>query len=144
MHISNYFVKLLMFSTKDDDFLLLYGFCSATAQEPYEWCQDMVPKTNQSIWKAILTEKEYDDFQNKLTQLGIISLGEKSFTSPQLLKRPIVLSNDGLNKEKGPIEKYRKLTEFWNTNKTDLFNGVIQSIGAEGKKLYQSVKKLFN
>ena len=107
MHISNYFVKLLMFSTKDDDFLLLYGFCSATAQEPYEWCQDMVPKTNQSIWKAILTEKEYDDFQNKLTQLGIISLGEKSFTSPQLLKRPIVLSNDGLNKEKGPIEKYR-------------------------------------
>ena len=58
MHNSNYFVKLLMISTKDDDFLLLYGFCSATAQEPYEWCQDMVPKTNQSIWKAILTEKE--------------------------------------------------------------------------------------
>lgn len=144
MHTGNYFVKLLMISTKDDDFLLLYGFCSATAQEPYEWCQDMVPKTNQSIWKAILTEEEYDDFLNKLTQSGIISLAKKSFTSPQLLKRPIVLSNDGLNKEKGPIEKYRQLTEFWNTNKTDLFNGVIQSIGAEGKELYRSAKKLFD
>ena len=91
-----------------------------------------------------MTEEEYDDFLNKLTQSGIISLGKKSFTSPQLLKRPIVLSNDGLNKEKGPIEKYRQLTEFWNTNKTDLFNCVIQSIGAEGKELYRSAKKFFD
>lgn len=144
MHINNYFVKLLMIATKDDDFLLLYGFCSATAQEPYEWRQDMVPKTNQSIWKAILTEKEYDDFLNKLTQSCTISLGKKSFTSPKLLKRPSVLSNDGLNKEKGPIEKYRQLTEFWNTNKTDLLNSVMKSMGTEGRELYQSVKKLLD
>lgn len=144
MHVSNYFVKLLMISTKDNDFLLLYGFCSATAQEPYAWCLDRVSKTNQCIWKAILTEEEYADFLNKLTQAGSITLGEKCFTSPQLLERPIVLSNSGFNKEKGPIEKYRQLTEFWNTNKRDLFHGVIQSIEAEGKELYQSVKKLLD
>lgn len=143
MNSNNYFIKLLMISTNEDDYLLLYGFCTATNQETYGWRQHIVPKTGQCIWKAILTEDECNDFLNKLIQSDRILIGEKSFSSPQLFKRSMVLFNDGLNENSGPIDKFRKLTEFWNINKTDLFNKVVQCIGKDGKELYQDIKQIF-
>ena len=128
----------------EDDSLLLYGFCSATSQETYAWKQEKVSKTKQSIWKAILTEDECNYFLDKLTQSGVITLGETSFTSPQLFKRAIVLSNDGVNEKEGPIDKYRQLTEFWNTNKMDLLHEVMKSMGTDGRELYEDIKKLLD
>ena len=104
-------------------------------------------KKNQYILKSILKEDECKSFLKKLTEPCEILLNNKSFTSPQLLKRSVVLSNDGLNKKSGPIEQYRKLTEFWNIHKKDLYNKIIQEFrrnGIEGKELYYSAVELFD
>lgn len=143
----NYFIKLLTFSTSDNNSLLLYGFCSATNQGVYEWNEYRNSKKNRSIWKSILNEDECKSFLKRLTEPGELLLSNKSFTSPQLLKRSVVLSNDGLNERTGPIKEYRKLTEFWNTHKKDLYNKIIQKLernGIEGKELYYSTVELFD
>lgn len=143
----NYFIKLLMFSISDNNSLLLYGFCSATNQETRSWKLYEGSKKNQYILKSILNEDECKSFLKKLTEPGELLLNNKSFISPQLLKRSTVLSNDGLNKKSGPIKEYRKLTEFWNRHKKDLYNKIIQEFernGIEGKELYYSTIKLFD
>ena len=143
----NYFIKLLTFSTSDNNSLLLYGFCSATKQGVYDWKEYSSSKKNRSIWKSILNEDECKLFLKRLTEQGELLLSNKSFTSPQLLKRSVVLSNDGLNERSGPIKEYRKLTEFWNTHKKDLYNKIIQKFernGIEGKELYYSTVELFD
>ena len=93
-----------MFSASESDFMLLYGFCTATAQEPFAWKRREIvkthQKTHQSIWSAILSEAETTTFIKFLTQPGLVSLGDElSFWSPELVERPIVLSNDGKTKE---------------------------------------------
>lgn len=143
----NYFIKLLTFSTSDNNSLLLYGFCSETNQGVYDWKEYNSSKKNRSIWKSILNEDECKLFLKRLTEPGELLLSNKSFTSPQLLKRSVVLSNDGLNERSGPIKEYRKLTEFWNTHKKDLYNKIIQEFernGIEGKELYYSTVELFD
>lgn len=122
----NYFIKLLMLSVNDDNLLLLYGFCSTTNQDTHSWKLYEGSKKNQYILKSILNEGECKSFLKKLTEPCELLLNNKSFTSPQLLKRSTVLSNDGLNEKPGPIKEYRKLTEFWNTHKKDLYNKIIQ------------------
>lgn len=143
MSINNYFVKLLVISS-NNDFFLLYGFCSVTTQETYSWRQDKVKRTNRSIWKAILSEDECKDFLDKLTKPITIVLNKNNFTSPQLKERQIVLSNDGSNESAGPIKECRYLTEFWNVNKKELFNNVLECIGTDGKALYKNTKELFD
>ena len=77
----NYFIKLLMFSTSDNNSLLLYGFCSATNQGVYEWNEYRNSKKNRSIWKSILNEDECKSFLNRLTDVigmqSLISVLEK-------------------------------------------------------------------
>lgn len=143
----NYFIKLLMLSTSDNKCLLLYGFCSATNQGVYDWKQSQCSKKNRYIWKSILNEEECKSFLKKITEPGELLLNKKSFTSPQLRERSVVLSNDGLNEKTGPIKKYRQLTEFWNTNKKDLYNKIKQEFerkSIEGKEQYDSIVELFN
>ena len=143
----NYFIKLLTFSTNDNNSLLLYGFCCATNQGVYDWKEDSSSKKNRSIWKSILNEDKCKVFLERLTEPGELLLSNKSFTSPQLLKRNDVLSNDRFNERSGPIKEYRKLTEFWNTHKKDLYNKIIQEFernGIEGKELYYSTVELFD
>lgn len=144
MNNKNYFVKLLMTSTNEGGFLLLYGFCSPTEQEPYEWGQHIVKRAQYCIWKAILTEEECNSFLDSLTRTNTICLGEKSFVSPQLFKRAEVLFKGGLKEERGPIGEYSKLTEFWNINKNDLYHSVMQNIGTGGKELYQDIRELLD
>jgi len=122
----NYFIKLLMFLTNDNDFLLIYGFCSSTSQDTYDWKEYVGNKGNRYIWKAILKEDECKAFIKKLKEPGEILINKNKFTSPSLLERSIVLSNDSLNKKEGPIKEYRQVTEFWNTNKKYLYNKVIR------------------
>ena len=136
-----------MLSTSDSDFLLLYGFCSATNQDVDDWKEHQSSQKNRSIWKSILNEDECKSFLKLLTEPGKLLLKNKSFTSPQLLERSVVLSNEGLNEKTGPIKEYRKLTEFWNTHKKDLHNKIIQEFeksGIEGKEQYDSIVELFN
>ncbi len=143
----NYFIKLLTFSTNDNNSLLLYGFCSATNQGVYDWKEYRSSKKNRFIWKSILNEDKCKSFLKRLTEQGELLLNNKSFTSPQLFERSVVLSNDGLNERTGPIKEYRKLTEFWNTHKKDLYNKIIQEFernGIEGKELYYSTVELFD
>ena len=143
----NYFIKLLTFSTNDNNFLLLYGFCSGTNQGVYDWKEDRSSKKNRFIWKSILNEDECKLFLKRLTEQGELLLNNKSFTSPQLFERSVILSNDGLNERSGPIKEYRKLTEFWNTHKKDIYNKIIQEFernGIEGKELYYSTLELFD
>ncbi len=143
----NYFIKLLMFSTSDNNSLLLYGFCSATNQELYDWKKYGSSKNNRYIWKAILNADDCKSFLKKITEPGELFLSKKTFTSPQLLERSIVLSNDGVNEKAGPIREYRQVTEFWSTNKKGLYDKIIQEFKEnkiEGKELYFSTVELFN
>lgn len=143
----NYFIKLLMLSINDNDFVLLYGFSCTTNQEIYDWKESVGSKNNRYIYRAILNEDRCKSFFKSLTESGKIFLNGNSFTSPQLLKRNIVLSNDDYNEKIGPIKKYRQLTEFWNTKKRDLYNKIIQELeahGIEGKELYTSITDLFS
>lgn len=139
MCVNNYFIKLLMLSLKNNDYLLLYGFCSPTNQDTISWKEYKGTIKTTSIWKVILSKSECEDFLESLTHSDKIQLGKKLFSSPQLLERPMVLSNDGKNKKSGPISQFRRLTEFWNTNKNDLYDKVIQNLeeyGIEGKERY--------
>lgn len=143
----NYFIKLLMLSISDNDFVLLYGFSCTTNQEIYNWKENVDSKNNRYIYRAILNEDRCKSFFKNLTEPVKIYLNSNSFTSPQLIKRNIVLSNDDSNEKIGPIKKYRQLTEFWNTNKRDLYNKIIQELevhGIEGKELYTSITDLFS
>ena len=143
----NYFIKLLTFSTNDNNSLLLYGFCCATNQGVYDWKEDSSSKKNRSIWKSILNEDKCKVILERLTEPGELLLSNKSFTSPELLKRSDVLSNDRFNERSGPIKEYRKLTEFWNTHKKDLYNKIKQEFernGIEGKEFYYSTVELFD
>lgn len=143
---NNYFIKLLMFSTSDNNYLLLYGFCSETNQAVYDW-EEYKNSKNKSIFKSILNEDECKLFLKRLTETGELLFGNKSFASPQLFERSIVLSNDIFNKKTGPIREYRKLTEFWNINKKDLYDKIIQEFernGIEGKEQYDSILELFH
>lgn len=141
----NYFIKLLTFSTSDNNSLLLYGFCSATKQDVYDWKR--IPEKNRSIWKSILNENNCKLFLEKLTETDESLLRNQFFTSSKFIKRNVVISNDSLNEKIGPIKKYRQLTEFWNTNKKDLYDKIIQEFerkGIEGKEQYDSILELLN
>lgn len=138
----NYFIKLLMLQTSENDFTLLYGFCTATTQETRKWKNFGVPKTHRSIWKAILSEEQAKDFIEALTKPGYIYLDDKKFISPELLKRPLVLSNAGQIKESGPSSEYRQVIELWNVHKRQTLQKICSSFGTDGKELYQSVKSL--
>ena len=143
----NYFIKLLMLLTNDNDFLLLYGFCSSTSQDTYDWKEYVGNKGNRYIWKAILKEDECKAFIKKLKEPGEILINKNKFTSPSLLERSIVLSNDSLNKKAGPIKEYRQVTEFWNTNKKYLYNKVIREFekkGIDGKEQYDAIIEMFD
>ena len=50
MEKENRFTKLLMISADKNESVLLYGFSSATNQEPYIWRQRKDPKTHQSVY----------------------------------------------------------------------------------------------
>lgn len=137
MEKENRFIKLLMISVEKNENVLLYGFSSATNQEPYTWRQRKVLKTNQSISTAILPFDEAEKFESELTEQGVLLTGTMSFSSPELVARPTVLSNDGHMKESGPISDYMLLTEFWNIRKEETFH-------ADCKDLYRKIQSLFH
>lgn len=138
-----YFIKLLILSGKTHTPVLLYGFCSPAARRTYTW-KTLDKKSNLlKVYTAILSEIEINDFTEALTRPGTISLGELSFSSPQLVKRPEVLSNDGNTRSQGPISEYRRLMELWNVNKKDLFEKIESGFDEAERNTYYSIKKLF-
>lgn len=141
-HEQNFFVKLLMLSNADNDFMLLYGFCVPTNQAPYPWRYRDVKKTKQSIWSSIMTLEDTENFISSLTLHYKITLGNKVFESPILVKRPTVLSYDGQNKANGPVSKACKVLEYWNVHKKDLFQKIQSSFCVNGKELYRQIQKL--
>lgn len=143
----NYFIKLIMFFRSNTSSLLLYGFSSTTKQDCYPWQEERGSKKNGYICKAILEEEDYKILLEQLKKPGEVSIGKKSFVSPQLLERPTVLSNDGFDKEPGPIQEYRALTEFWNIDKEGLYNNITEEYREhkiKGKELYLKMLSLFN
>lgn len=138
-----YFVKLLILSQKAQPPVLLYGFCSPAARKTYTW-KTLDKKSKQlKVYTAVLSKVEFDDFTEALTRPGSISAGELSFSSPQLVKRPEVLSNDGNTRSQGPISEYRRLMELWNVNKKELFEEIESSFGETERNTYYAVKELF-
>lgn len=140
----NIFIKLLMISNSDKDFLLLYGFSVPTNQPFYPWRFRNVEETQQSIWSAILSPVDAEIFIDSLTKSSQITFGNKSFDSPILIKRPVVLSCDGQNTIAGPVSKFCKVTEYWNVHKKDLFQKVQSSFCADGKELYEHIQNLLS
>ena len=138
----NFFVKLLMLSNVDDDFMLLYGFCVPTNQAPYPWRYRDLKKTKQSIWSSIMSTEDTENFISSLALQDKITLGTKVFTSPILVKRPTVLSYDRQNKEDGPVSGLCKVSEYWNVNKKDLFKKIQSSFCVDGKELYLNIQQL--
>lgn len=142
MGVQNRFIKLLMFSSRENGLILLYGFSSPTQQEPYNWKRRGVSKTFRYIFKAILTESNASLFFKSLTEPGSISLGEYTFTSPELVERSAVISNNGCKQENGPITECSVLKEFWNTHKQGILSAVENTFGLKGKKLYKVMDAL--
>lgn len=142
MEKENRFIKLLLFSASKKENVLIYGFSAATKQEPYAWKQRKVPKTKQSICTAILTFDEAEKFESGLTEQGILLTGTMSFPSPELIVRPIVLSNDGHEEEPGPISDFMYLTELWNVRKEETFQKIKDALHTDGKELYRDVQSL--
>lgn len=147
MSDNNYFVKLLMFSGKNKDLLLLYGFSSLTSQEIISWKEYQGINKTTSVWKAILEKNEYENFIESLKRPGLIDLGNKQFSSPILFERSTVLSNDAMNINPGPTCKFRRVTEFWNIDKKDLYRKMIRCIeerGINGKEQYNIILELLD
>jgi hypothetical protein len=144
MEKENRFIKLLMISVSENESVLLYGFSSAVNQEPYPWRQRKVCKTNRSICTAILPFDEAEKFERGLTEQGVLLIGAISFSSPELVARPAVLSNDGHMKEPGPISDFMHLTEFWNVRKEETFQKIKGALHTDGKELYREVQSLFH
>lgn len=139
-----YFIKLIMLSRGESDLILLYGFAAPTVQKPYPWKHHNKKGMHGRIYKAILSEDEMRDFLNMLTRPGTIALGDKSFISPELIRRSETLSNDGSMRTSGPISKYRQVIEFWNVQKQQLFEKVKSIFCEDGRQLYNDVKELFS
>ena len=142
MQKENRFIKLLLFSTPEGE-VLLYGFSSETKQPLLSWKQRVIPKKHQSVLTAILSYDEAEAFEKGLTQEGILHLKEtETVVSPELIVRPMVLTNDVHSKEPGPVTKYAHLRELWNVQKEELFQRITRTFGTDGKELYQDVKAL--
>lgn len=139
-----YFVKLLILCGKAQPPVLLYGFCSPAARKTYTW-KTLDKKSKQlKVYTAVLSKVEFDDFTEALTRPGSISAGELSFSSPQLVKRPEVLSNDGNTRSQGPISEYRRLIELWNVNKKELFEKIESGFAENARNTCYAVKELFS
>lgn len=118
MNTQNYFVKLILFPMNHGDHLPLFGFCVPTLQEPMPWHTLADKKQEEYVWRAILQCEELEAFLNSTTHPGIIQLNDKcSFSSPQWIKRPTVLANDGQKRLPGPVSNYRLVNEYWDTHK---------------------------
>lgn len=139
---SNFYIKLLVLSKNDEEFTLLYGFCVPTKQPTYPWKYRDTEKKRHSIWSAILSQEDATSFAHSLTIPSQITLGRKNFKSPELLKRPVVLSHDGQNNTPGPVSEFCRVTEFWNVNKNALLKKIENAFEADGKELYQHIQKL--
>lgn len=140
----NFFVKLLLWETKKEELLLLYGFCSPTEQEPYNGKLTAVPKTRRLIWRGILSESEWEHFCEQLTKPEKIMLGKQTMMPLQLVQRPDVLSSDGDKKTESPIGKYRRVTEFWNVTKSELYQNLMQDIGTEKIEREREMRQLMS
>lgn len=138
----NYFIKMLMLSINGKDTLMLYGFCVPTAQKPYSWRQQRIKKSNQRIWSAILLKEHFEPFLNSLTQSETVSAGNLSFASPELVKRPLSLSNDGRIKSSGPVLEYRPIIELWNTHKRETIGKILESFGNKEKERHKKMHAL--
>lgn len=141
-NVCNTFIKLLMLGSDGKGFALLYGFCVPTEQPPRQWRFRDVKRSKQSVWSAILTQQDAALFFRELMQNGQIVLGKKSFTSPELVKRQAVLSNDGANHTDGPVSDFCHVSEYWNVHKGALFQNIKSSLCADGKELYLRIQRL--
>jgi len=138
----NTFIKLLILANDDKGFVLLYGFCVPTSQPPYPWKFRDVKQSKQSVWSAILTQPDAALFLQELTQNGQITLGMKTFASPEFVKRQVVLSNDGTNHTAGPVSGFCHVSEYWNIHKNTLFQDIKSTLCADGRELYLRMQEL--
>ena len=119
MNTQNYFVKLILIPMNHGDHLPLFGFCVPTPQETMPWHTLADKKQEEYVWRAILQCEELEAFLDSVTHPGIIRLNDKcSFSSPQWIKRPTTLANDGQKRLPGPVSDYRLVDEYWDTHKT--------------------------
>lgn len=121
MNIQNYFVKLILIPMNDGDHLPLFGFCVPTSQEPMPWHTLSGDKQEKCVWRAMLRSKELDAFLDSATRPGIIRLNDTcSFSSPLWIKRPTVLTNDGQQRQPGPVSGFMLLDEYWKMHKAQM------------------------
>lgn len=140
---SNRFIKLLVFQSDEQNFLLLYGFSVPTRQRPRGWTGRRERKTRRYIWTTILPRKEAELFEQSLTTPEGISMENMGRITPQLVRRDEVLCGNPLLKESGPVTELSRLTEFWNVRKTASAEQLRSSFGSDGKQLLRDIQDLF-
>lgn len=139
----NRFIKLLVFRTGEQSFLLLYGFSVPTSQNPRGWKNRRERKTRRHIWTAILNQEEAELFEQSLTTSEGLSLEGLGAIAPELFRRDEVLSGDPLLDEPGPVTGLSRLTEFWNVEKAASFQQIQASFDSDGRQLLGDVQDLF-
>lgn len=141
MSRTNRFIKLLWYEV-GQEYVMVYGFSTCTEQDTKTWrCYN---NHGNIVCRAILSEMNAADFERKLTKPGTIVCGKRSFPSPVLTPRPVVLSEGNLSGEDGPHRDGGKLTELWNYNKTDIFNKIVSNAGKCKAVAYRGARSIFN
>lgn len=118
MNKQNFYIKMILIPMNHGDHLPLFGFCIPTPQEPMPWHALVGQKREKCVWRAILKSDELEAFLDSVTHPGTIRLNDKcSFSSPKWVKRPTVLSNDGQQRQSGPVIGFMRVDEYWNIHK---------------------------
>lgn len=144
MDKNNRFVKLLLFPSGMDDYVIIYGFSTNTDRKEYQWRKHIVPKSRQIICTAILSYDEADKFEYELTTQGKVKIGDVVFSSPQLIKRPVVLYNTGDTAERNPVSKCGQLIEYWEIDKEAQLKKIQTAYNTDGKQLFNDIKLLLS
>ncbi len=142
--MDNYFIKLLLYSVSEDNFVLIYGFSSVTRQETRPWRMEQKGKSRHVLCRAILCKEDAEKFFRCLTEDGIVKTGKTKFSSPKLVRRSDVLANDGFTEQGGPILDFRILTEFWNVHKSDTFQIIEDTFPLAEIERYKTMRDLMD
>lgn len=127
MRDENYFLKLLGLDTEKGCFLL-YGFCCATSQPCMTWHVRKEKKNGRKICRAILSADEKNAFLDALGKKGRFNVGDVLFSLPRLSERLRTISGGSDFMTTGPVRGYSTVTEFWNTEKEELFNTIKRAL----------------
>lgn len=141
-----YYTKLLTLET-DGCFIILYGFSGQTEQSCYSWKTIKIDKKIPLVcFHTIWSDTQASSFEKNIQSESPYEIRDGVLVSSGLTPRPQALSNHILEEhsEWRPISGFYLVSEFWNTDKGQLFQIVERTLGGEGKALFEKTCNLFS